>query len=204
MFRFGGYNIGLSRTHKREFITVIFVKEPTNLTEVKTDQLHFKPVIVQCSDIDADAMLTRLETAISVGKAINELEAIYLPFFHSTKFTPTELFRASADVIKGMKAEYGHKQKTLALLITLAGKLVERTQLEALAKEVAAMGNIFIEYFEERGAEREKEKTARKMLSKGMDILDIIEVTGLTTEQVREVRDTVRGEAARDEVHSAI
>ena len=196
LLRFGGYNISLSRTHKREFVTVIFVKEPTKLTELKTSQLHFKPHIVQCSNFDADAILERLKDTVACGKEINELEAIYLPFFSSKKFTPTELFLKSADVIKAMQADDNRKRKILALLITLAGKIVDRARLAALAKEVTTMGNVFIEYFEERGVERNKEETARKMLAKCMDALDIIEVTGISAERLRELRESVHKESA--------
>jgi len=45
LLRFGGYNISLNRVHKREFITVIFVMNPTSLTELKTEQLHFVPSV---------------------------------------------------------------------------------------------------------------------------------------------------------------
>ena len=95
------------------------------------------------------------------------------------------MFLESADVIKSMQADDNHKQKNLALLITLAGKVVDRVQLDALAKEVTTMGNVFIEYFEERGRLTEKEETARKMLVKGMDTLDFIEITGLSPECLR-------------------
>ena len=61
------------------------------------------------------------------------------------------------------------------------------------------MGNVIIEYFEEqgekRGAERQKEEIAKNMLAKGMDVLDIIEVTGLSVERMREIRKTKQSKA---------
>jgi hypothetical protein len=199
LLRFCGYNIGLSRVHKREFDTVIFVKHLTALSEVKTKQLHFAPIIVQCAKIDADAILDRLRKAVTAGEPINELEAIYLPLFHSIQLTPTELFMESAGLIKAMQADDNHKRKVLALLITLSGKNVERTKLDAIAEEVRKMGNVIIEYFEEigekRGAERREDEIAQKMLSKGMDVLDVIEVTGLSAERIRKMRDSINNEA---------
>ena len=76
LLRFLGYNVNMSRAHKREFRTVVFVKNQTNLTAVKTEQVRFSPIIVQCSKIDADAILARLRQAVASGQPINELEAI--------------------------------------------------------------------------------------------------------------------------------
>ena len=56
------------------------------------------------------------------------------------------------------------------------------------------MGNVIFEYLEERGAERKQEEIARKMLDKDMDVLDIIDVTGLTTERIRELRENLSKE----------
>jgi hypothetical protein len=199
LLRFGGYNINLSRVHKREFVTVIFVKNPTTLNEVKTEQLHFSPRIVQCSKIDADHVLSKLKKAVSAGEPINELEAIYLPLFNSKELTPTDLFMESAGLIKAMQTDDNRKRKMLALLITLSGKIVERQIILDMAEEVRNMGNVIIEVFEEigekRGAERREEEIARKMLSMGMDTLDIIEATGLSTERIRKMRESLRSEA---------
>jgi ABC-type cobalt transport system substrate-binding protein len=191
LLRICAYNIGLSRTYKREFVTVIFVKNPTTLTDIKTEQLHYTPIIVQCSKIDADAMLHRLKSDIEAEKPINELELVYLPLFKSIEFTPTELFLRSAELIKAMQANDEHKRKTLALLITLSGKIVEQTQLDKIAEEVKKMGNVIIEYFEElgvkRGREQQKEEAAQKMVAKGYDLLDVLEITGISVERLREI-----------------
>ena len=194
LYRFVGYNSSLSRVHKREFVTVIFVKNPTELTEIETEQLHFKPVVVQCSKIDADAILAKLRKAIADGKPINELEAIYLPLFYSVELTPTELFTESTEIIKAMQADDNHKRKVLTLLITLCGKIVDRVQADAVIEEIVKMGNVIFERLEERSRECEREEIAKKMLSMGMDVLDIIEATGISVEEVRKMRDSVRGE----------
>jgi len=198
LLRFGGYNISLSRVHKREFVTVIFGINPTSLIEVKTEQLHFMPKIIHCSKIDADAMLSRLKKAIASGQPINELEAIYLPLFHSKGLTPTKLFIESAELIKSTQLEDNLKQKMLTLLITLSGKIVDRVELLALAEEVRRMGNVVIEVFEElgekKGVERQQEESARKMLSDGLDVLDIIRYTGIDAERLYKIREIVHAQ----------
>jgi hypothetical protein len=75
----------------------------------------------------------------------------------------------------------------MALLVTLGGKIVERDQLEIIEEEVKKMGNVIIEYFEEIGAKRKGEEDARRMVAKGYDVLDIIEITGISAERLREI-----------------
>ena len=203
LLRFCGYNISLNRIHKREFITVIFVKNSTNLTEIKTEQLHFKPIVIQCTTIDADAMLDRLKNNIASEKPINELEAVYLPLFSSAKFSPTELFLESAKLIRDMQTDDQHKRKISALLIAVAGKIVDSVQLDNLAEEVSVMGNVIIEYFEkrgiehgmergiERGAERCQEEIAKNLLFMGMDALEIIKATDISAERLIEIRNNI-------------
>ena len=199
LFRFSGYNSWLCRTYKREFITVVFVKNPSNITEVQTEQLHFKPIIVQCSKIDADAMLVKLKKDVAANKPINELEVVYLPLFRSVKLSSTELFKESVSIIKSLQIDDNRKRKIYALSIVLAGKIVDKATLAVVEEEVKKMGNVIIEYFEElgekRGAERREEEIAKSMLDKGMDLLDIIEVTGLSVERIRKLRETIQNKA---------
>ena len=200
LLRFGSYNIGLSRVYKREFLTVIFVKNPTKLKKVRTAQLLFEPIVVQCSGFDADAILNKLERNIAADAVINELELVYLPLFQSTKLSPTEIFKESSRLIRNLKVEDEHKRKIYALSILLAGKVVDESAIEAVLEEVKMTGNIILDVAEKRGEKRGekrvKEETAIKMISKGYDSLEIIELTGLSIERVSELRSNLRREAA--------
>ena len=203
MLRFCSYNTGLSRVYKREFITVIFVKNPTTLKEIQTDQLVFKPIIVQCSKFDADLILDRLKQDITAGIPINELELVYLPLFYSIKLSPTELFKESTKLIKDLKVDDDRKRKLYGLSILLANKVVEQSQLEITLREVINMGNIIIETAENMGTqrgikigtERQQEESALKMLSDGLDVLDIIRYTGIDAEKLSKIRDSIRKQA---------
>jgi predicted transposase/invertase (TIGR01784 family) len=151
MLRFGTYHLGLSRVYKREFITVVFVKNPTSIKDINTEQLVFKPIIVQCSKIDADTMLKRIKNCINNNESVNELEIIYLPLFHSSQYTPTELFKESIALIKRLQIEESRRHKIFALLLVLAGKVVDKSQLEETWEELRLMGNAILEYAEARG-----------------------------------------------------
>ena len=184
------YNVSLRRIHKRIFDTVIFVKEPTTLTGIHEDRLEFKPIIVQCSKVDADVMLDELKQDISEGKQVNELKLVYLPLFKGRTLDATGLFLESTKLIRAMKIGNDLKRKIFTLAILIAGKVVDNKVLDEIYDEVIMMstGNVILDYAENRGAERRAEEIAGKMLTKHMDVLDIIEVTGLSVEKIREIR----------------
>ncbi|MDR1704098.1 MAG: hypothetical protein LBS19_05375 [Clostridiales bacterium] len=190
MLRFGSYHLNLCRVYKRDFITIIFLKNPTNIKELRTEQLNFTPIIVQCSEFNADVVLDRLKTGVANGEPINELELIYLPLFHSNKYSPTELFRESAALAKALQIEDNRRMKVAALLYALAGKVVETTELDKFWEEVNIMGNKIIEYAEGYGAKKEMEKTVRRMISLGYDFDEIIKVTGIAPEHLREITES--------------
>ena len=197
LWRFLDYNVSLYRIHNRIFDTVIFVKEPTTLTGIDLERLVFKPIIVQCADIDADAMLDELKQDIENGKPINELKLVYLPLFCGKTLDSTGLFLESTKLIRSMKVEELFRHKVLALAILVAGKVVDPEVLKQIYEEVKLMGtgNVILDVAEEYGAKREKEEIARKLLSMGMDAIDVVEATGLSNERIRELRDTIRSES---------
>jgi len=197
LWRFLDYNVSLHQIHKRIFDTVIFVKEPTKLTGINLERLVFKPLIIQCSNIDADAMLDDLKRNIDEGKPINELKLVYLPLFRGRSLDSTGLFLESTQLIRTIDVEEPLRHKIFALAILIAGKIVDRDVLKKIYDEVRVMstGNVIIDVAEEYGAERRAEEIAQKMLAKNMDVLDIIEVTGLSTERIRVLRESMRTKA---------
>ena len=197
LWRFLDYNVSLYRIHKRVFDTVIFVKESTTHTGIDLERLVFKPIIVQCADIDADAMLDELKRDIEDGKPINELKLVYLPLFHGKVLDSTGLFKESTKLIRSLKVEEQLKQKVLSLAILIAGKVVDRDVLDKIYDEVKIMstGNVILDVAEERGEKRKQEEIALKMLIMGLDPLDVIEATGLSTERIRKMRESIRSEA---------
>jgi len=201
LWRFLDYNVSLCRVHKRIFDTVIFVKEPTTLTGIDFERLMFKPIIVQCANIDADAMLDELKRDIEAGKPVNELKLVYLPLFKGKTLDATGLFLESAKLVRSMKAEDWLKQKVLSLAMLISGKVVDSEALNQIYDEVEMMntGNAFWDVATARGAingAREKsEEVALKLLSDNFDVLDIIRYTGIDAERLKELRDTMNTEA---------
>jgi len=196
------YNVSLCRMHKRIFDTIIFVKEPTTLTGIDFDRLTFKPIIVQCANIDADAMLDELKWDIEAGRQVNELKLVYLPLFRGKTLDATGLFLESTKLIRNMNVADRLKHKVLSLAVLIAGKVVSQEVLNQIYNEVKVMstGNVVLDvaeaYGEKRGIERYKEETALKLLSDNFDMLDIIRYTGNDAGRLKELRDAMAREAS--------
>ena len=199
MLRFISYRAWLIREYKRPFITVIFAKGPVKIKEYSDNQMRFTPIIVDCSKINADERLEKLKQDIKEGKSVNELEILYLPLFASARYSPTELFRESATIIKGLPTDEEMRLKLFSLLVVLSGKVVDKKELEKFWEEVKVMGNAILEYAEERGEERgirlgeergkehKAEEAAIKMYAKGYEIQDILEITGVNIKRFKEI-----------------
>jgi len=96
-----------------------------------------------------------------------------------------------------MNADDSTKQKVSALSILIAGKVVDENILNKVYSEVKLMysDNVILKVAEKFGAEQEKEEIAIKMLAKNVDLLDVIEFTGLSIDRIRELRQNVHGNA---------
>ena len=82
---------------------------------------------------------------------IDKLRIIkHIIIIQSVIHSPTGLFKESVNIIKELRASETLKQKIYALLIVLAGKVVDPAQLESAWEEVKLMGNKILEYAEER------------------------------------------------------
>jgi hypothetical protein len=180
LLRMCGYHIWLKRIYKRDFVTVIFTKERASRTGIRSRQLSFEPIVVDCSKIDADKKLFNLKRYVRDGEEINELELLYLPLFHSTQFTPTDLFKESFNMILGLKVNEETKSKLLGLLITLTGKVVEPGALVEVYERMRKMGNRIFEYWDSNARKEEKEEIAKKLLSMGSSPDFIKEATGVS------------------------
>ena len=135
LMRFGGYHMDLARHYKCEFVTVIFVKNEPKHTKLDMGMLKFEPHVVDCSGRDADKTLEALKEKLRNGEPINELEAIYLPLFKSSKYKPEYLLHESIMLIRQMKEiDEDQKLKMIALALVVSNKVVSKAELNQLWK----------------------------------------------------------------------
>ena len=191
IFRFCHYHLDLIRAYKFDFTTVIFVKDKHKQTGLDYGMLKFSPIIINCSDYDADQILTKLKEQAEKGEPLNELELIYLPLFKSIKYKPVELLTESIRLINTAKIDDNQKLKISALAIVLSNKLVDADKLEQLWEELKMMRIKVLEYginksFQE-GKQEGKQEVALKMLQRGKLLAEIVEDTALEEEQIIEL-----------------
>ena len=185
LYRFCSYNVHSSRTHKREFITVIFTLKTPAHTCIDTECLKFTPVIVDCSQKDADAGLEELKTKIRNGEPVNELSLIYLPLFKSKSLRPVELLKEAALLVRELNAEETMKQKILALMLVVSNKVVNADELEKIWKEHGKMMNLKIfDVVRKDGLEEGLERGAVNMLKKNYPAEEVASVMGISLEKV--------------------
>ena len=98
-------------------------------------------------------------------------------------------------MIRDLQVDDNRKRKIFALSVLLAIKVVDQSQLEETLKEASIMGNIILETAEKIGADRQKEIFARKLLEKGFDSLEVVDLVEISVEHVRELRENLRKEA---------
>jgi hypothetical protein len=169
LLRICGYHIDLVRAYKREFITVIFIKNPSDHREIDYEMLWFKPIIIDCNDFDADIILDKLKSQIQNNEEPNELEIIYLPLFSSKKYSPEELLRESISLTQKTNFDEDKKLKMIALSIIVSNKVVNKQLLEEIWEEVRMMGLKFMEVIEEKGVEIGVEKGVEKGVVIGVE-----------------------------------
>jgi predicted transposase YdaD len=144
------------------------------------------------------------------NKDVIREDASFFTRFLGIYYTPTELFVESAKLISKMQETDKHKQKIGALLIVLSNKVVDETVLEKYVEEVRRMGNVILDFFEkigveeglerglalgeERGLKLGEERRQRneadivlKMLAKGYNTQDILEITGINQERLNQI-----------------
>jgi len=168
LVRFGIYHLQLIQTYKCDFTTVIFVKNPTNYSGLKLQMLNFSPIIINCSEINADEILERLKKQVKNGEAINELEAIYLPLFKSNRYTSEELLKEVVSITKQTAMQEQQKLKLIALAIVVSNKVVDKKALESIWEEVRLMGLKLLEIAEEKGEEKGIAKGEAIGIAKGI------------------------------------
>ena len=59
------------------------------------------------------------------------------------------------------------------------------------------IGNIIIETAEKMGEKRKMEEAAQKLITMGLDSLDIVKAAGISVERLAEIRETMRAKAVQ-------
>ena len=166
LLRFCGYHVDLVREYECEFITAIFLKNPSQDVKLDIGMLKFEPYIVDCSMHDADEILESMKEKVQKGEPVNELEIIYLPLFKSARHTPVDLLHEAVTVIRQMKAkDEDQKLKMIALALMVSNKFVSKAELNKLWEDAKMVKLKILELAEEKGIEQGIDISAEIMLA---------------------------------------
>ena len=179
LMRFFGYHVDLVQIYEYEFATVIFVKNKPKQLEIDMAAIKFKPIVFDCTEINADEVLEKLKRQIENGEPVNELEIIYLPLFKSERYKPTELLKEAAAIVKMSKMEDEMKAKVISLSLVASNKIVDKDVLKSIWEEFRIMmklkvlevaEEIGVEKGIELGVEKGKYEVAESMMADGDSI----------------------------------
>ncbi len=132
LYRFISYNADYSRKYKTDFLTAIITHKEPKLKEIISKSICFKPLIIDLSKRDGDALLEKLTVQLNNGEELNELELIYLSLYNSKDKTIAQLLNESIKLLSRSSYSKDKKEKIFALSIALADKFLGKCELSQL------------------------------------------------------------------------
>ena len=193
--RFASYHIDLDRKHDMPFISIIITAKEPRYKEHTTPSMAFKPKVINLSKRNADETIESIRDKLAKGEAINELEIIYLPLYHSPSGRSiAQLFDTSIKLSTEASGENKQKKdKIKSLLVLLTSKFISKEEMKNVleANRMNLQNNSAVEIIEgwgfERGAEIAKAETARRLAKKGLATDEIAEAVDMPLAWVEDV-----------------
>jgi predicted transposase/invertase (TIGR01784 family) len=159
--------------------------------QLKLGSIVYQVINVYMKDYDGDAEYNRLHDKILKHEVLDEediLKLIFLPLMKS-KHTEEEMAIRAAELAKEVEGEI--KTFIIGAIIAVTDRFMSEDYKKKLL-EVLRMTQIerwIREEGREEGKKEGKMETAKAALAKGFSIEDVIEITGLTKEVVRKLKN---------------
>ena len=190
IMRFASYNIDLCRKHGIQFETVIITNNKPSAISYKNPSITFTPKVVNLKDRDADETIKQIEDKIDKGQNVNLLEVVYLPFYGSGSGKSLfDLFGHALELVPKVTESEQVRNKLNSLLLLVTSSFVNEEEFKRIL-EVNAMrldDNIAVKVLSEKGEEKAKSETAKKMHQKGFSTTDIAEMVSMPISWVENV-----------------
>ena len=215
LMRIASYNIDMSRKYKIPFVTVIITAKPHRIKRYSNPSLTFVPRIINLKGRDADTALEQIEEKLSKGEPINELQLIYLPLYGSKSGkTVAELLAQAMKLTPRVAKGVFELNKLQSLLVLLCGSIVKKEDMGKILEEnmIKIRGNTALEILTEwaiedglrQGLEQGLEQgeikgimnVAKKMIMRNDDFSQISEITGLSLQELNELKIEISNEQA--------
>ena len=193
MLRFASYNVDSRRTYKMPFTTVIFTNKKPGVTYIKDKTLSFTPTVINLGERDGDKLLEEIKEKISKGESINELELIYAPLYNSSNKSVAQLLKEVMQLAPKAANDKSEYEKIIILSALLTNKFISEVDFKRVWEEIRMVLEELnlMKYAKSRYVREEKEKIAINLLEQGLGIEIIMKATGLTQEEIEELKLTI-------------
>jgi len=162
MLRFFSYNVECTQKFNMPIKTVIFTNQKQSVIEYCGPVMIFKPIIINLSERDGDAVLKKIKRQIDRGEEVNELEMIYLSLYNKSR-TTAELLKEAVPLVPKIKKESHDQQKMIILMLLAANKFLTKNELTKILEEnhMDVRELKFIQVLEEMGLNKVLNKVFR-------------------------------------------
>jgi len=199
LYRFAAYDVALAERHRRAIRTVVLYTGDVHDAPSELDAGSFRYTVenVYLAQMDGDATLETVRQHLDTGNWTPE-DRVRLAFAFHMRFqrrTRDEAFEAIVDTLQRVPDR--EEQNYLAALVFGFSARVLTDEQKATLRRVLAMTELLkeiVEEAEERGRDKGRREIAERMFRKGATVSDVVELTGLSEEEAKEVLKRVRGE----------
>ena len=187
--RFLEYDVALYRKHRKQIQTyVIYAAGVSNAIEIlNCGSIEYRAKAIYMNGYDGDSIFQDLKEKIFRGAFLDELDQMKFAFLPLMRSSQTKAERAvEAIELAGIIHDEAQKTFLTGCVIAISDNFVDQEYTKKIL-EVLKMSKVLRALEEEAKDEGRVEalKTmARKLLLKGMNIDEIVEITGLSKEEI--------------------
>ena len=206
ILRFFAYNVACVRKYKISFQTIILTNQKPAHLSYENDTIRFSPLVINLAERNGDELLAKIKKQLITGGKINEIELIYLPLYKSVDKTVVQLFEEVIQLVPKVTDDREKKQKIILLAALLTNKFISGDEYKRLWEEIEMvledikLIKVGRDLAREEGREegvREgikegKFEIVEKMLKAGLAIEQIIAMSGLSEEEVKEIQNGLK------------
>lgn len=201
LYRFLVYDAHLARKYRMPVRTIVlYTRNVRNAPHVlDAGGIRYQVINEYLKSRDGLAALRRMEKHMKAGQWTVEdrLDLAFLPYLDHPGMTEQEALSRSVEVMLNLPSSQERDYVT-ALLLGISGRLLSEEEQGRL-KEALGMTDLVKEIearAEARGEARAEARTietvVRNMLKKGLDLTEIMELTGLSQEKIEAIRQQMR------------
>ncbi|GMA48961.1 hypothetical protein GCM10025857_03180 [Alicyclobacillus contaminans] len=204
LYRFLAYDVAIAERYRRKLRTVVLYTGDVQEAPSQLDAGSFQYSVenVYLNRLDGDAALETVKRHLATDEW-TEQDRVRLSFAFHMHFTKRErdvAFEEIVDMVRRVP-DRDEQNYVAALILGFSARILAPEQKERL-REVLKMTELLREFEEEfkekwmkqglqQGLQQGKREVAERMFRKGASVADVVELTGLSEEEAKEIRKKV-------------